>query len=440
MGGFRVSAEPGLPKFRNSSFRKCLLSTSCGPGTVPVTVKGRPRPLPHRADIRWERVNSWSDQVAIVYESKAGEACRVLEEGAWQRWSNWRVREDLCQRDTPLNLGGEKGVPLCEDVGGGGPQAEVAASAKALREAKSGGPGRRRPEWLAWYEWGESGRDEARASAGSGGEDLGGHVRSLILSCMQRRVVGREGHDLISTFQRFPGYFVENALQTRGMLTTALQSGSCYHPHFTDGRTEALVVSDGDRMGTWALCLQSAHSEPLCCTVSLGEAGICAGEAVKDSGAWPGEGCVRMWVPFGVALMSLAVSCSGLREVAEGPTAPDGHPVPVQLGPADHWLPTRREFRHKSNITFNDNDTVSFLEYRSFQFQPDKSHGLESDYIVMPNILVLVRPPLAAPLVPALILAPGGFRLSSCLPPALAVPRCGGQGAACSLWDPTHSQ
>ncbi|XP_039735186.1 scavenger receptor class B member 1 isoform X2 [Pteropus medius] len=48
-----------------------------------------------------------------------------------------------------------------------------------------------------------------------------------------------------------------------------------------------------------------------------------------------------------------------------------------------------REFRRKSNITFNDNDTVSFLEYRSFQFQPDKSNGLESDYIVMPNILVL---------------------------------------------------
>ncbi|XP_065746667.1 scavenger receptor class B member 1 isoform X7 [Phocoena phocoena] len=48
-----------------------------------------------------------------------------------------------------------------------------------------------------------------------------------------------------------------------------------------------------------------------------------------------------------------------------------------------------REFRHKSNVTFNDNDTVSFLEYRSFQFQPDKSRGLESDSIVMPNILVL---------------------------------------------------
>lgn len=48
-----------------------------------------------------------------------------------------------------------------------------------------------------------------------------------------------------------------------------------------------------------------------------------------------------------------------------------------------------REFRHKSNITFNGNDTVSFLEYRSFQFQPDRSSGSESDYIVMPNILVL---------------------------------------------------
>lgn len=48
-----------------------------------------------------------------------------------------------------------------------------------------------------------------------------------------------------------------------------------------------------------------------------------------------------------------------------------------------------REFRHKSNITFNGNDTVSFLEYRSFQFQPDRSRGSESDYIVMPNILVL---------------------------------------------------
>ncbi|KAM6155284.1 scavenger receptor class B member 1 isoform 2-T2 [Rhynchocyon petersi] len=54
-----------------------------------------------------------------------------------------------------------------------------------------------------------------------------------------------------------------------------------------------------------------------------------------------------------------------------------------------------REFRHKSNITFNNNDTVSFLEYRSFQFQPNKSSGLESDYIVMPNILVLAASMMA---------------------------------------------
>lgn len=66
-----------------------------------------------------------------------------------------------------------------------------------------------------------------------------------------------------------------------------------------------------------------------------------------------------------------------------------------------------REYRHKANITFNDNDTVSFVEHRSLHFQPDRSRGSESDYIVLPNILVLVRlwpcvypmpPPLSTPL------------------------------------------
>lgn len=64
-------------------------------------------------------------------------------------------------------------------------------------------------------------------------------------------------------------------------------------------------------------------------------------------------------------------------------------PAGADLGP-----PLRREYRHKTNITFNDNDTVSFLELRNFKFQPDKSSGLESDYIVMPNILILVRLPV----------------------------------------------
>ena len=92
-----------------------------------------------------------------------------------------------------------------------------------------------------------------------------------------------------------------------------------------------------------------------------------------------------------------ARSHGGLREGGWGPLAPGGCCVPVRPGPADPDFPAHREFRHKSNITFNDNDTVSFLEYRSFQFQPDRSHGLESDYIVMPNILVLVRLPRAVP-------------------------------------------
>ncbi|GAB1290200.1 Scavenger receptor class B member 1 [Apodemus speciosus] len=48
-----------------------------------------------------------------------------------------------------------------------------------------------------------------------------------------------------------------------------------------------------------------------------------------------------------------------------------------------------REFRQRVNITFNNNDTVSFVENRSLHFQPDKSQGSESDYIVLPNILVL---------------------------------------------------
>ncbi|KAH0625378.1 hypothetical protein JD844_014855 [Phrynosoma platyrhinos] len=48
-----------------------------------------------------------------------------------------------------------------------------------------------------------------------------------------------------------------------------------------------------------------------------------------------------------------------------------------------------REYRVKDNITFNDNDTVSFMEYRQFHFQADMSNGSESDYVVVPNMLVM---------------------------------------------------
>lgn len=43
----------------------------------------------------------------------------------------------------------------------------------------------------------------------------------------------------------------------------------------------------------------------------------------------------------------------------------------------------------KSNITFNDNDTVSYKEYRSYYFEPSMSAGNESDIITIPNMLVL---------------------------------------------------
>ncbi|XP_009995981.1 PREDICTED: scavenger receptor class B member 1 [Chaetura pelagica] len=48
-----------------------------------------------------------------------------------------------------------------------------------------------------------------------------------------------------------------------------------------------------------------------------------------------------------------------------------------------------REYRYKTNITFHDNDTVSFLEYRRLFFQPHLSNGSEEEYIVVPNILMM---------------------------------------------------
>ncbi|NXO03251.1 SCRB1 protein, partial [Rhinopomastus cyanomelas] len=48
-----------------------------------------------------------------------------------------------------------------------------------------------------------------------------------------------------------------------------------------------------------------------------------------------------------------------------------------------------REYRYKTNITFHDNDTVSYLEYRNLFFQPNLSSGSEDEYIVLPNILMM---------------------------------------------------
>ncbi|KAM9307121.1 scavenger receptor class B member 1 [Pholidichthys leucotaenia] len=43
----------------------------------------------------------------------------------------------------------------------------------------------------------------------------------------------------------------------------------------------------------------------------------------------------------------------------------------------------------KENITFHDNDTVSYREYRRYYFEPSMSVGNESDVVTIPNMLVL---------------------------------------------------
>ncbi|XP_044131588.1 scavenger receptor class B member 1 isoform X1 [Bufo gargarizans] len=49
-----------------------------------------------------------------------------------------------------------------------------------------------------------------------------------------------------------------------------------------------------------------------------------------------------------------------------------------------------RERKQKTNITFNENGTVSFVEIRSFQFDREKSAGSEDDYVLVPNLIVMI--------------------------------------------------
>ncbi|XP_078410748.1 scavenger receptor class B member 1 isoform X1 [Cetorhinus maximus] len=48
-----------------------------------------------------------------------------------------------------------------------------------------------------------------------------------------------------------------------------------------------------------------------------------------------------------------------------------------------------REYRWKSNITFHNNYTVSYREYKRYHFCSERSAGSESDEIVLPNVLAL---------------------------------------------------
>lgn len=59
-------------------------------------------------------------------------------------------------------------------------------------------------------------------------------------------------------------------------------------------------------------------------------------------------------------------------------------PMVEQRGPYVY-----RKRIQKENITFHPNETVSYLEYRSYYFEPSMSVGNESDVVTIPNMLVL---------------------------------------------------
>ncbi|XP_029881923.1 scavenger receptor class B member 1 isoform X2 [Aquila chrysaetos chrysaetos] len=104
-------------------------------------------------------------------------------------------------------------------------------------------------------------------------------------------------------------------------------------------------------------------------------------QVIKNVRIDPSSISFSMWkdipVPFYMSVHFFEVL--NPKEVLQG-----AKPVLNQRGPYVY-----REFRYKTNITFHDNDTVSFLEYRKLFFQPDLSNGSEDEYIVVPNILMM---------------------------------------------------
>ncbi|KFQ25796.1 Scavenger receptor class B member 1, partial [Mesitornis unicolor] len=95
----------------------------------------------------------------------------------------------------------------------------------------------------------------------------------------------------------------------------------------------------------------------------------------------PSSMSFNMWkdipVPFYMSVYFFEVL--NPKEILRG-----AKPVVNQRGPYVY-----REYRYKTNITFHDNDTVSFLEYRQLFFEPDRSNGTEEEYIVVPNMLLM---------------------------------------------------
>ncbi|XP_069071481.1 scavenger receptor class B member 1 isoform X2 [Pleurodeles waltl] len=89
----------------------------------------------------------------------------------------------------------------------------------------------------------------------------------------------------------------------------------------------------------------------------------------------------EMWrdlpVPFHMAIYLFEVL--NPKEIRQGE-----RPSVAQRGPYVY-----REYKQKRNITFHENNTVSFIEDRTFFFVPEMSSGSEGDYLVVPNMLVL---------------------------------------------------
>ncbi|XP_042297858.1 scavenger receptor class B member 1 isoform X1 [Sceloporus undulatus] len=116
-------------------------------------------------------------------------------------------------------------------------------------------------------------------------------------------------------------------------------------------------------------------------TMILMVPGIVRDQVTKNVRLEPNSMAFNLWkdipVPFYMSIYFFEVL--NPNEVLRGEK-----PIVNQRGPYVY-----REYREKENITFNDNDTLSFLEYRRFHFQADMSNGLESDYVVVPNMLVL---------------------------------------------------
>lgn len=49
-----------------------------------------------------------------------------------------------------------------------------------------------------------------------------------------------------------------------------------------------------------------------------------------------------------------------------------------------------REFLEHSNITFNDNGTLTAVPIHPLEYMPEMSNGTEEDLLILPNIALLV--------------------------------------------------